>query len=158
EEALTGNTAGIAEEEAYGVFKYDALSTGYFGRGGYSPWGWDKGCGTLQGPDALPAQDMLDQPNSYFIREYDEAHGSVYDLERDLAAGVESLRGKGLTVGQEGTVDGQEAFAYLVAANIANQVWSTGTGYDLTIAHMFPRNQSQMRHLERFADIVATSG
>ena len=72
--------------------------------------------------------------------------------------GCPSLRNQGLTLSDDGAVDGPESFAYLVAANLADQVWQAGTGHRLTIAHHFPRTQPQAARLQGLADRFAASG
>lgn len=44
-------------------------------------------------------------------------------------------------------VSGHEAFAYLVAARVVNNVWEESMGYPLTIANYFPRNTGQQQIL-----------
>ncbi|MEQ1569567.1 MAG: hypothetical protein ABMA64_28275 [Myxococcota bacterium] len=153
ERALLGAPVGREFDEAYAMFRYGDITDG-----NAEPWGWDSDCGGLAAPDSLPRTDQIGQQSAYFIREYGDGQGSVYDLERDLFAGVESMRGKGLTVGADGSVDGAEAFAYLVGANLGSQVWATATGADLVVAHLFPRNEAQMQRQQAFADVLATSG
>jgi hypothetical protein len=157
ERALLGSPSGRSVDEAYAMFRYDGVAVGGFGGGGFEPWNMSSSCGEFESPGNLPGRDMLEQDAAYFIQEYGPS-GSVYDLERHLAAGVDQLQSDGLQVGEDGSVNGQEAFAYLLASTVATQVWATATGYDLVVAHMFPRNQGQMVRLQSFADTFAGSG
>ena len=52
---------------------------------------------------------------------------------------------------------GPQSFAYLVATNLADQVWKEATGARLTISHAFPRTEAQATRLQHFADTVATT-
>ncbi|MEQ1503418.1 MAG: hypothetical protein ABMB14_14365, partial [Myxococcota bacterium] len=152
EAAIVGDPTGRPAEEAYAIFRYDAVTSD----NGREPWGMDDSCGEFLTPGGWPEVDDLGQQTGYFIREYGP-EGSIYDVERDLAAGVDALDGVGLAVGADGEVGGPEAFAYLVATNLASQVWATATGNELVIAHWFPRNEGQMRRLKWFADVLVTS-
>lgn len=154
ERALLGEPTGRAPDEAYAMFRYEDVVTD---RNAVRPWGMAADCGEFVAPGNVPDRDLLDQDEAFFIRQYGP-EGTMYDLESDLASGVEALDGKGLTVAADGTVDGQEAFAYLLAANLASQVWATATGYELVVAHYFPRNEGQMLRLQHFADVLAESG
>jgi hypothetical protein len=49
--------------------------------------------------------------------------------------------------GPKNYVAGNEAFAFLTAANAVNRAWSATLGYPLTIANYFPRNGSQRNGL-----------
>jgi hypothetical protein len=155
ERALLGAPTGRSADEAYAMFRYDGVTVGRFDSG-FQPWNMTSACGEFEAPENLPGRDMLEQDDAYFIQQYGPS-GSVYDLERHLAAGVEQLQ-DGLQVGDDGTVGGQEAFAYLLATTVASQVWATATGYDLVVAHQFPRNQGQMVRLQSFADTFSQSG
>lgn len=154
ETAILGAPGGRSAEEAYAMFRYDAVNAS--GDSGFAPWGINGDCGTFITQNNITNNDLLDQDVSWFIRDLGPS-GSMYDVERDLAAGVDALDGVGLTVGPDGTVGGEEAFAYLLATSVASQVWATATGYDLVVAHWFPRNEGQMIRLRGFADTLVKS-
>lgn len=157
ERALLADSGGRDVDEAYAMFRYrDVVNDSFFGNGGQAPWDMSTSCGRFETPASLPGRDFLDQDDAYFIRAYGP-RGSVYDVERDLAAGVDALAGQGLTIAADGVVAGPDAFAYLVASNLADQVWAEATGSGLTVAHHFPRNEGQMRRLKQFADVLAES-
>ncbi|MEZ4239567.1 MAG: hypothetical protein R3F59_26105 [Myxococcota bacterium] len=154
EEALLGTPTGRNPDEAYSIFRFDAIDPG---RGsGDRPWGMDADCGTFLPPSAVPSNDLLGQQVSWFIGDRGPT-ATMYDVERDLAEGVDALAGVGLTLGDGDEVGGPEAFAYLLAANVASQVWATATGADLVIAHWFPRNEAQMQRLKALADGLVES-
>lgn len=156
ETAILGSPTGRPTfDEAYAMFRYSGVVAG-FGPGN-TPWGMSTECGKFIGEGDLPRDDMLGQDDAYFIDPYGP-EGSIYDVERYLADGVDALRGEGLQVAGDGTVGGPDAFAYLLAASVASQVWATATGYDLVVAHHFPRNEGQMVRLQAFADALSGSG
>lgn len=156
ETALFGMPTGRTAEESYAMFRYDGVVAGVFSSG-VNPWGMSTACGKFVPVGNLPDSDMLGQESAYFIDPYG-AEGSLHDIERYLSGGVASLRSAPLSIADDGTVAGPEAFAYLLAATVANQVWATATGYDLIVAHEFPRNQGQMVRLQHFADVLSESG
>ena len=158
EAALLGESAGRDVEEAYAIFRYrDVVNDSIFGGGGRAPWDMSTSCGRFESPGSLPDRDFIDQDDAYFIEAYGPG-GSIYDIERDLAEGVDALQGQGLKIATDGSVAGPDAFAYLVASNIADQVWAEATGAYLTVAHHFPRNEAQMTRLKQLADVLAQSG
>jgi hypothetical protein len=116
------------------------------------PWGLSPDCGTFVDPASWPAgePDWLGQDERFFVRELGP-RGSVWDLEASLHVGVESVRGHGPGVGPDGGMDGDEAFAWLVAVHLADEVWGSAVGAPLTIANGFPRNEGQRQILDRLA-------
>lgn len=151
EKAIYGNSFGIAPDEAFAVFKVDDLVT----EGTAAPWGIYTGhCGAF-----VPAGEVGDfmGHEAYFVEAFGES-GSVWDVEALLAVGVDALEADGgVVLDEDGYVDGGPAFAYLVAAHLADEVWAEATGSALTIANYFPRNEQQRDLLQRFADVLAES-
>ncbi len=152
EKALFGSSYGEDEETAWGVFRYvDLVSSD---QAVSAPWGIDAACGRFAPQDALTS-DYLGH-DSYFIEAFGQA-GSVWQVEAYLAAGVDDLQSQGLAVADDGTVDGADGFAWLVAASITDQVWQEAMGARLTIANYFPRNMAQRDRLEAFTKDFAES-
>lgn len=116
---------------------------------GRAPYGWDSArCGLFQVPDK---DDPLGV-DAYFgtVR---GPRASVWDLERALRRGADLLAQRGLERDPEGVIaDADQAFAYLVALNIVEQVWIETMGNPLTIAHHFPRTSVQRDLLVRLTD------
>ena len=54
-----------------------------------------------------------------------------------------SLRVAGLEVGDDRSVDGEQALAYMVGMTVAERVWTELTGRRLTTPHFFARNRYQ---------------
>jgi len=146
--AVMGSSTGLGDDEAYSVFRTEDLTVR---NGGVRPWGMDPDCGRFTPPDRIPPSDFLDQPDGFFIDDLDGT-ASVYDLERMLVAGTTSLEGVGLAVAKDGTVDGEQAFAFLLGATIADQVWQLASGERLVVAHDFPRNEEQMLRLRSLTE------
>jgi hypothetical protein len=46
--------------------------------------------------------------------------------------------------GPRNYVDGQEAFAFMTAANAVDKAWTETLGYPITIANYYPRNNAQL--------------
>lgn len=143
EQAIFGSSFGIDEATAFQVWRYADLMTG--DAAVVSPWGMDPACGSFA-PDGSMPEDFLDH-EGYFIEAFGEA-GSVWQVEAFLQAGVDSLADRGLVLGDGNLPDGPDAFAWLVAQNLADQVWAEATGERLTIATYFPRNAPQRDRLE----------
>ncbi|MDI1444909.1 hypothetical protein [Polyangium sp. 6x1] len=155
EVALYGNSAGVhpeEEQETKGTDEMRALSMlrywGVADGGGSSPYGWSgNACGSFR----APAEDDPLGVDTYFgsIRSTPEApnkgrRASVWDLERALKRGVDQLAAHGLVRLPGGELaDPDEAFAYMVAQNIVDVVWSEVMGTRLTIANYFPRTEVQ---------------
>jgi hypothetical protein len=144
EQALFGASFGPATvEETYAIFKYHDLVAG-FGETGKRPWGMDGACGEFA--LELPAEDFLGQNDVYWLTPRD-ATASVWEVERGLAFGASAISGAGPTVGADGSLEGEEALAWLLAQNIVDQVWQYGLGGRLTIAYGFSRNEAQRDRL-----------
>lgn len=150
EKALLGNSFGIEQDVAYQMFRYTDLMNKETAT--EAPWGIYQSCGKFTA-EPLLVEDYLDH-EGFFIEPLGE-EGSVWQVERALQAGVEALALDGLQVASDLSVDPVEAFAWLVAANIADQVWEEAAGGRLTIAFGFPRNQSQRDRLQSFAATFA---
>lgn len=143
EQALYGSSFGIDEPTAFAVFRYADLLGG--DAAVEAPWGIDERCGRFAGPGSL-TEDLLGH-EGYFIEAFGEA-GSTWDVERALDLGVTALAEDGLQVAGDGTVDGPEAFAWLVGQSVADQVWEEATGERLTISNYFSRNEDQRDRLQ----------
>lgn len=135
EMALYRTSVGIRpERRAYAVFRTDVNG------GDVQPWGM-QGCGSFN--RNVPDDEL--NYNAYFTRALGK-RATVWDLEDILHKGFDKLDREGLqrrgASGQE--VDGDAAFAFLVSANIVNQVWAETMGYPLTIPIAFPRNTGQL--------------
>jgi hypothetical protein len=163
--ALFGSSTGEHPEDeaatkgsnilrARGMFRVMDVAAG---SSGHPPFGWDPAqCGTL----AVPATDDPMGIDTYFgsVRSTPERpslglRASVWDLERSLHRGVDALAEHGLTRLPDGTLpEPDEAFAYLVAANIVDRVWTEIFGTSLTVAHHFPRTEVQRDALVELTD------
>lgn len=153
ESALLGVATGIPEDEAFAMFRYSDLMEGQRARA--KPWGMDPDCGRFARESGLTT-DILEQ-EGYFIVPQGES-GSVWMLESYLAQGVRGLVSDGLDRTEDDVVSGPEAFAWLVAMNIADQVWAEAVGSPLTTAFDFPRNRHQRDKLRRFSDTFVRGG
>jgi hypothetical protein len=162
EDALFGASTGkhpSAEELSKGtdflrghsMLRYDGVTNA---PGSVPPFGWDgKSCGAY----AHPTSDPLLHVDTYFGSIRGE-NATVWDLEASLHRGVDRLAEHGLTVEKKGTIaDPDEAFAYLVAENIVDQVWSEVMGSGLTIANYFPRTSIQRDTLKELTDDFVAS-
>lgn len=152
EKALLGNSFGIQTDTAYQMFRYTDLMNKETAT--IHPWGIFPSCGIFTAENLL-VDDFLEQ-EGYFIDPLG-VNGSVYDVERYLKDGVESLSQTGLKVASDLSVEPTQAFAWLLAASIADQVWDEATGSRLTIANAFPRNQAQRDRLNRLTSALADS-
>jgi hypothetical protein len=158
EQALFGDSAGPASEEALtSLFSHTDLVVDPAIEPDVPtvrPWGLDPSCGVFVDPSSWPDEpDWLGQEERYFVQELGP-RGSVWDLERSLHAGVDGVRGAGPRIGPDGHMDGDEAFAWLVAVHLADQVWASAVGAPLTIANGFPRNAAQRDLLERLSSAL----
>lgn len=148
--AMLGASDGGNVDEHYAMFRYEAL----VGDSGTTVWGMSDACGTFNGPASF-GEDFLGQETAFFIDAYDST-GSVWDLAEQLDGGVDKVS-DGLYVNGDATVDGQEGFAYLLAAHVSDLVWQQAFGQRLTIAHGFARNEPQGDRLQALADSFAAS-
>ncbi len=115
----------------------------------FSPWGADRVCGSFarQVPSDDPA--AIDAHFASVVGR----RVSVVQLEQALKRGVDALAVLGLRVDDDDNIrNPDEAFAYLVAANIVDNTWREVIGSPLTIATHFPRNQSQRDVLQSLTD------
>ena len=121
---------------------------------GASPWGITLACGRFLEPKEI-APDIMEQ-QGFFIEE-DGVEASVWQLEQRFADGIELLRQEGLVVGADLSVQGEAAFAWLWAMNMADQAWASAFGGRLTISNYFPRNEGQRDILRRLAETFVAS-
>lgn len=121
---------------------------------GVAPWGIAFDCGRFVEPGTITPDPF--EMSGYFVASHPT--GSVWDLEGYLRAGFAGLRADGLDVAANAAVNGDEAFAQLVALNIVDQVWAELTGNRLTIVNAFPRNQLQRDTLQQLAATFVSSG
>ncbi len=137
-------TKGSDELRALSMLRYDGVADS----NGTAPYGWNgDACGRFR----TPTQDDPLGVDTYFgsIRSTQNEpnrgrRASVWDLEQALHRGVDLLADGGLErLPGDVLADPDEAFAYLVAQNIVDQVWSEVMGTRLTIATHFPRTQMQ---------------
>ena len=136
---------GVVREPQYRFERQDVVVT----YPGLEPWGMVGQCGSFWDPaERVVEPDWLGQDDRFLVSPYG-AEGSVWDVESRLGAGMEGLRGQGLVVGDDGSVDGDQALAWLVGMHLADRVWNQAVGAPLTIAHGFPRNEGQQQILAR---------
>lgn len=121
---------------------------------GHRPWGMHGSCGRFYLPHETEP-DPLGR-DARFVGEHGTL-GTAWELEAALAEGVERLRG-GFDRGDELSVEGTEAFAYLTVLSLANAVWTEAFGAALTVAHDFPRNQAQRDQLVALGDVMLEGG
>lgn len=143
EHALFDNPLTFEREQAYAMFKVRGMLVNFFRPPGVgiSPWGMDgRRCVRLEAAPTLEDDQLGD--DAFFITPSD-AQGSVWDVADQFARGVDRLATDGLEIGAGGELDGEAAFAWLVASNVANAVWREAHGRALTIAHDFPRTEAQ---------------
>jgi len=121
---------------------------------GIAPWGMHHSCGVFTA-EGQGDEDPMGVPGSFAGQSGDNV--GIWQMERVLHRGINSLL-DGLDVGDDLSVAEDEAFAWLVAASIAEDVWEETYGEGLTVANHFPRNQTQRDILWSLTDIFATSG
>jgi hypothetical protein len=154
EQALYGDSSGIAADRAHAVFRFDGFVAGFGDPGQERPWGWDSSCGGFY-PDGLEA-DPAEIDGRFGALAGDRL--TVFDLEASLQRGFEALAADGLIVADDGTIaDPDSAFAYLVSATIAESVWREVMGTPLTIANYFPRNQAARDMLHQLTEAFIAS-
>jgi hypothetical protein len=154
EDALFGSPIGRDEASAFQVFRTIDVTT-FDPAVGVAPFGLDARCGLLVPPEAVPEADYLGE-SGYFLRDLGQS-GSVWDVEAALRAGVDTIAGSGLAVDEVGAVDGEAAFAWMVAQNFVGQVWKEAMGERLTVANYFSRNRAQLDRLVGLTDAFARS-
>jgi hypothetical protein len=154
EVALFADPSGIPEEQTRVMLRSLGVHTSSLT--GVKPWGWSSTCGRFV-KEASIAADALNV-SGYFIEDRGDK-GNVWQLEAALRSGYQGLSADGLDRDAETLeVPGDEAFAYLVSVNLANQVWAELMGYRLTIANYFPRNRDQRDTLWMMAERSMEAG
>jgi len=118
-----------------------------------TPFGLDPACGLFAAPEAVEA-DSLDAGG--FLGGALGPDDSVWEFERIVRDGLESVRGRPLPVGDG--LSREEALGTLVALRMADAVWTIATGAPLSVPHGFPRNEAQRDVLSRLADSLTQSG
>lgn len=115
--------------------------------GGTTPFGWGGQCGAFSVPqvdDPLNIDTYFGSIKSTPGNPTRGLRASVWDLEASLHKGVDLLAAHGLRrLPGDVLADPDEAFAYLVAENIAEKVWAEIMGSPLTIANYFARTAVQ---------------
>ena len=111
---------------------------------GHTVWGWHKDCGKF----VHPSEDDPLGHDGWFGNVRGQ-QVSVYDAEAALHHGIDRLATQGLQRQPDGTVDPDDAFAWLTAQAIVEQVWADTTGAPLTVANYFPRTEVQRDVLEK---------
>jgi hypothetical protein len=124
---------------------------------GQAPFGWDgNACGRLkvpQTPDFLNVDTFFGSIRSTPQEPQRGLFASVWAVDPALRRGFAQLAEKGLTFqDSDQTVEPDEAFAYLVALNIVEKVWTEVIGTRLTIANYFPRTEVQRDILKELTD------
>ena len=158
EAALFGSSVGPGDDGTHdGVARMHAVLryNGVVG-GSESPWGISSGCGTFRAEAEI--QDDFAGVDARFAS-IAGRRASVWGLERSLRRGFQRLRAHGLVRGPDGLVpDSDEAFAYLVSANIVERMWEEIIGTRLTIATSFPRNEAARNQLLGLTESFIASG
>ncbi len=150
EKAVYGDNKGRPEEEVYAVFRYAGFADV---NNGTAPWGVAGACGRF---DSGRTGDVLSDPAYLAGPMPDQAQ--LFDLDPRLQTGFDALASGGLaTDGNMEVQDPNVALAYMVAANVANRVWTEAMGAPLTVAHHFPRNEKQREILSELTDTLANS-
>jgi len=151
-------TKGTDELRALSMLRYDGVADS----NGISPYGWDgEACGRFRVPmedDPLGVDTYFGSIRSTSVEPNRGLRVSVWDLERALHRGIDQLADHGLQrLSGDVLADPDEAFAYLVAQNIVDQVWSEVMGQRLTIANYFPRTEMQRDILRRLTEHFVAS-
>jgi hypothetical protein len=166
EKAIFGSDGNASEETIDGAHRYHGFAAGGIcvqpqycsvAKGKtVSPWGIHPNCSVVSAPDQVE-NDVLG--NNTFWTQALGATASSWQLWASLRKGSDALRSKGKPKVDPVTLelDGDEAFAYLLALRIAHQVWYEAFGRPLTMAHMSPRSPAQRDTLEALADTFVAS-
>lgn len=152
EKALFGRSVGRPAIEIDSMFRYHDLIV--WPETKVQPWGISTSCISLAPPGTV--DDFVGE-QAFFIQDYG-TWGTVWELEAHLREGVAGLREGLPEVGADGAVEPDTAFAYLVAASLADRVWELGMGSRLTISHRLPRNKEQRDRLSHLTASILTSG
>lgn len=151
--AVFGASTGGEAARAHAMFRVDGFLAD---NGTRRPWGMGSECGRFVDPAQLPP-DPAGVDGKFASLTGDRL--TVFDLDRALAHGFDSLRGQALVVGADGAIaDPDAALAYMVATGIVESVWREAVGTPLTIANYFPRNQAARDTLQRLTDHFVASG
>jgi hypothetical protein len=162
EKALFGNSVGPTDKDSFYAMNkfYGVVQDFYFGaQNDYSydrvPWGMDNSCGSFN--RIPPEYDYIGQESAFFGQEFG-AEGSVWELERLFDAGVNAMSGETLEIGEDGSVEASQAFAYLTGQHFVDQVWRLGFGTRLLLPYGMSRNQYQQQRLQQLTDEFVTGG
>ena len=134
-------TKGPSDLRAHAVLRHAGVVDAKQGK---SPWGWHKDCGRF----VQPVQDDPLGHDAWF----GPARGlkvSVFDVEHSLHTGMDRLAKQGLVRQADGSVDPDDALAWMTAQSIVEQVWMELTGAPLTVANYFARTEAQRDVAER---------
>ena len=146
-----GDSAGIDEPSAYAMFRTADFVRAPDDATGFRPWGMDVACGVFAGG---PFEEDVLGHEGFFIESLGPS-GSAWQLEAWLRAGTNQLVGDNRRFLDDDAMPGPQAFAYLVAASVVNQVWDEAFGSELVISHDFARNEQQRdRHAARTNELV----
>ena len=144
EAALFGDAKGRPEAEVFAAFRWSGFVTD---GGGVRPWGMAGACGRFQ---SARGGDLLGDPA--YLGGALPADPYLFDIDPLYRAGLKALADEGLVLGDDLEVAPDRALAFLLAANVANQVWREAMGYPLTLATGFPRNQKQREILQELTE------
>ncbi len=166
--ALFGDSEGLASKgDLHIFFRRDGVTTGpmpavpgeshppFFDPDTTFPWGMHEDCGTWAVPDQVET-DRLGFSGTFAGDVGDAA--SMWDMEPVFHAGLDALRGDVPTVGDDHTVDGAEAAAWMLAMSVAEKAWYQAFGSGLTVSHNFPRTRAQRDLLASLSESWTTSG
>lgn len=126
-------------------------------KGRAKPWGWAESCGRYLSAEQVPSDIAGVEAKFGTVT---GLRSSPWGLADSLRAGFEKIRGKGLGVDPDtGEVaDPDQAFAYLVAMTVSENVWLEIVGTPLTIPTRFPRNAAARDQLAFLANTFVRSG
>jgi len=143
ERAIYGEAKGRLEAELYAAFRV----TGFVvQQGGTRPWGMVS-CGRF---DPGRTGDILGD-KGYLGGEL-PAGQNLFDIDPLLQSGFATLAADGLQLEDNLNVAPDQALAYLTASNLVNGVWKEMMGHPLTLAHNFPRNETQREILQTLTE------
>jgi cytochrome c553 len=103
---------------------------------GFGPWNISTSCASITKGSATEG------PIDAFFGGFTSSYGTVKDLDDKLRAGRAALPGAT-------SIDGDTAFAYMVAAKITENVWLELMGSPLTVVNYYARNEQQ-KDLHRY--------
>lgn len=162
EEALFGASSGPADpadfyamSRSYGLVRNIDVDIG--GEIDYdrNPWGMDDSCGEFE--RSPPNFDVLGHGTSFFGWEYGSA-GTVWEIERTFAAGVDALAAGPLEIGDDLTVDPAQAFVYLTGQHLVDETWKLAFGKRLLLPYGLSRNRYQQERLQGYTDRFLADG